>query len=647
LGYSDLILIMGYDESGEWKTKQAIAPDAGNYEFSPAQLSTWTQGGVPHLLFSKDEHFFEYSGWPLHLDRKIDLEGLIDVADSRVADVDNDGVFEILVASNYPMSGIRAHSLTTGALLWQVQQSGGYGGALMITQLDADPALEIGRGGIPSFVVDGATHAIEWEYKDGFGTSLVDGTFGGLTPRFAGLGSRLVMFQSTPWSPLWEIGNLSTNNAVARDIDGDGVDEIIYLEGGVLPGIRVLDVQNQSIRYGFDVVSAGRLAVDDFAGEGHLEMVLSAYPDYTQESSKVMYFLNAADGTLKGSLPAYAAGPYLAGGFVRSQGKTDLIVGSTSGSRLDGAITRIDAKTGMVRWRSEYDDPLLGLTRVFDLRIASIVGQPSPVVIAAGRGDLPGYNRIVAVAADDGRALWNISSNSIPEIPFYANFDAIDVIDADGDSQADAVIACTSEGRLRQFTILDRTQTWISDLLSGECKGFLRAPASGADQFVSIMSTGLFAFDAQTHDSSWSLPAPNAILGASYIASGETGPELALFSPSRIDFYDGSTRSFLRGVALPQNSSLMAIKQAPESSIHELLITLDGRLQVIDGLTGQISERSEYLGRNLGAGNHLVLGSIGPLATVTGLGSDVAVFVHRPQLPPDLIFESSFDASNP
>ncbi|MEO7935671.1 MAG: hypothetical protein ABIR27_05380, partial [Dokdonella sp.] len=39
LEYSDLIQIMGYDQSGEWTTKQAIAPDAGNYEFSPAQLS--------------------------------------------------------------------------------------------------------------------------------------------------------------------------------------------------------------------------------------------------------------------------------------------------------------------------------------------------------------------------------------------------------------------------------------------------------------------------------------------------------------------------------------------------------------------------------------------------------------------------------
>lgn len=645
--YSDLIEIMGYDDSGDWKTKQIIAPDAGVYEFSPDQLSTWVQGGEVHLLFSRNEHFFEYSGWPLHLDRRFDLEGLIDVSDSRVADIDNDGVFEIVVASNFPSPGIRAYSVTTGAPLWEVLQPGVHDGTLMIAQLDEDPALEVARGGSAGIVVDGVTHAIEWEYKDGFGASVMNGRFGGDTPRFAGLGTRLVMFQSMPWSPLWEISNLNSSASVVHDIDGDGVEEIIYSEFGSQSGMRVLDVQTRSLRLSFDAPSISRLAVADLDGDAQPDMALGAYPNIYESSSKAIYLFDATKGTLEDSFAANAAGPYLAGGFVGGTRETDLIVGSASGSRFAGALARINSKTGAVRWRTTYDDPLLGLTRVFDLNVASVSGRSNPVVLASGRGDLPGRDRIVAVATEDGRALWSISSETNPAIPGYAVFEAIDAIDSDGDSRAESILACTSEPRLRQFLLSDRTQSWASGILNGTCRGFLDAPFGGPEQLVSVMSTGLLAFDAQTHDLVWSLPFSGGLIGASFIPAGETGPELALFTPNRIDFFDASTRSFRRRLDLPADSSLQAIRQSAASSIHALLVALDGRLQVMDGINGQVKERSDFLGRNLGRGNHLALTGQGSSSMTTGLGSDVAVFFHSPSMPSDLIFYSDFGAPLP
>ena len=75
--------------------------------------------------------------------------------------------------------GLVAYSLTSGAQLWSAPVGTSYYASLHVAQLDADPALEIVLSGMPGTIVDGATRATEWAYKDGFAQLLEHGRFGG------------------------------------------------------------------------------------------------------------------------------------------------------------------------------------------------------------------------------------------------------------------------------------------------------------------------------------------------------------------------------------------------------------------------------------------------------------------------------------
>src|SRR5690606_7415364 len=128
--------------------------------------------------------------------------------------------------------GLRAHDLATGALAWQLAQV--EANEILLAQMDGDPALEIivsavKQGGL---VLDGATQAVDWSYKDGFGYHVVSGQFQpGGGAQFVGAGdNRFTLFQSAPWSPLWDEVGFLAYALGAADIEGDGIDELLIGE---------------------------------------------------------------------------------------------------------------------------------------------------------------------------------------------------------------------------------------------------------------------------------------------------------------------------------------------------------------------------------------------------------------------------------
>ena len=84
-------------------------------------------------------------------------------------DEPHDGHDELVVGGGF-FAGVWAFDLASGAQRWfepnaQAQD-------LLLLQLDGDPALEIVCAGTPGVILDGATHATDWTYKDGFGNYL-------------------------------------------------------------------------------------------------------------------------------------------------------------------------------------------------------------------------------------------------------------------------------------------------------------------------------------------------------------------------------------------------------------------------------------------------------------------------------------------
>ena len=639
---SDVIQIAGFQPGSGWTIKQALVPETPANAYSNATIATWTDAGETHLLYARDNLVSVYSGWPLALERQIQFAYGTDFNDVKVADVDNDGVFEMLATDRGSSAGFSAYSLSNGAMLWSAPTPTGYYATLHFGQMDGDPALEIFVTGSPGIIVDGATRAMEWQYKDGFSPLLEHGRFGGTSNRFASLDDRLLMFQSQPWSPLWDMQNINARTSAVADVDGDGTDELIVGTESFPRGVRIIDVQAQSIRSAYEVPNILRIAAADFDGDSQNEIAVSLEafsPLYEIDRFRI---IDASTGASEFSIPATAPGRYLAGGFIPDAGNVDLVFGSASTTEFPGTIARVDASTGSMRWRISGSDPSIGINQVADLLTTDMAGQAHPVVLAFGTSYSSYYGRIVALDASNGSFLWSISSAN-GTLPDYVSVKGMAVADLDGDTLTDSLLLCTSEPRLRVYDTSTQVQTWSSVAMTGECRGAMQLNSGGHQQLVAILSGALRAYDAETHLLSWSLPFPNGMTGATYLSHGASGPELALFNGYQIFFYDAESRILLRELNFSDQYPLQAVAQPSGASIHDLAVAINGKLHIVDGITGESRATSEPLGGNAGQGNHLAVHDNPDGSALIGLGSDVAVFTHRLDGFVDDLFADGFE----
>ncbi|MEO7936902.1 MAG: PQQ-binding-like beta-propeller repeat protein [Dokdonella sp.] len=645
-GDTDVLQIMGLYAGSGWMVKQIIVPVPDTHNFPIEKVFAWDDADGAHLVFMAGNAVNAYSGWPLALERQFTI-GSVDVTDAAIGNIDKPGGAELFTASYQTNRSLRAYSLTTGNLLWTIPNVASYNSSLLVAQLDADPAEEIVLGGTPGLVIDASTHAIEWQYKDGFGPVMSTGRYGGSSPRFASIEYHIVVFQSQPWSPLWDFENISAETATSMDVDGDGVDELIFGSDIFPRGIRVADVQSQVIRTTFDDQYFVQLASADFDGDGQAEIAIGEgsyyYPFVHPDNFRV---LDAETGATEFAIPALAPGAYIAGGFIAGPDGNDLIFGSNSGIEYQGTITRVDSVTGTVRWRTLANDPTLNLTQVRDLLVTHISGQTEPTILASGFGDPFGNGRIAAVDSGSGLALWTIDSTNSP-IPENVSISGIAAIDIDGDSKADSVLACTSESKLRQFDMLNQSQQWASITMSGDCEGSMQMTTGGRKQLVAVLSSGLRAYDAETHLLSWSLPIPVEINGARFIPHGENGAEIAVFSKWTINFFDAETRAHLRELSYVDMQPIQGISQAQGSSIHELVVAINNKLHLVDGATGELKASTEPLGFHAGQFNQIATGTRTDGSIEIGIGSDVAAFTYRLDGRSDAIFANGFDSASP
>lgn len=644
LEYSNLIQIIGFEPGSGWRVKQSFVPNSGGNGPGIVNLVAWAAADGAHLAFLKNRLLNVYAGWPLAFVRQIQFDSSVDPNDIQVADVDNDGVVELLVASSAADGSLLAYSLTTGDPLWSIPHVSNYNSSLLVAQLDADPALEILLGGSPGVVVDGATHAVEWQYPDGFGWRLHSGRFGGMAPRFASVDYDVRMFQSQPWTRLWEMGGINANSSTVADVDGDGTDELICGSNAIPRGIRVIDSQSHAIRSSFDGIDSIGIAGADFDGDGQVEIAIGLGSRTTPPAATSFRVINAATGVAEYSVPILAPGPYVAGAFIADGGTTDLIFGSASGLDYAGTITRSDALTGAIRWRSAAGVAALDLKKIRNVVVTQLAGQASPVVLASGSGESsnPYSGRIVALNADTGAPLWSIDSTS-GALPDSVTINGLAAIDLNGDAITDSVLACTSERRLRLFDAASQAPIWSSVVMSGDCKGAFSMTSAGTLQFVAVISGALRAYDAQSHLLSWSLPDSILLEGATYLPQGVDGPELALYSTYGVSFYDAETRQFLREFEFNNMNPVEAVAQPAGSSIHELLVAINDRLHVVDGETGEVRASSAALGMKAGRFNQLAVRRESDGTYLVGTGSDVAVFTHRLGILPDMLFADGFE----
>jgi hypothetical protein len=151
-----------------------------------------------------------------------DFPTVANVVAMRVRDIDQDGVPEVLLATE---SSLRVHA-ADGALKWTAPVGGS---DLAVGQMDADPALEIAL--TSGNVVDAATHAVQWNWAAGFGSFLEAG-----------------------------------------DFDGDGMDELIGTQAWSLAWSY--DVDKQLPKWSLPIFNVGATNLTDADGDGSLEFLI-------------------------------------------------------------------------------------------------------------------------------------------------------------------------------------------------------------------------------------------------------------------------------------------------------------------------------------------------------------------------------------
>lgn len=635
--YTALIALDAAEQGAVRRTSSILI--SGSQPHLPNKLLAWrSAAGERIVTITRPGTVVVHAGFPMREERRFDC--ITAVSSAAIGDIDGDGVDELVTGI---FDSINVYSLATGQWLRSHQVYGVTDIAL--AQLDADPALEMILGGtMPGLIVDGATFATDWSYVDGFGASIVVGKLGGQGMlRWAGnVQSRFSVFQTDPWSPLWSAPGGFSHIAAIEDPGGNELVSVVSWPDA----IEVYDATTRQLRFRIPEPSPG-LIVNATAGfdvdaDGVSEIAIAAGRFGHDTQAAAIAFADAADGSYRWQWnPARGAYTTAAWGDIDGDGRDELVTAAQLASAGSGGNLEIfDADSDRSEWRSplmpSYSDDFLQLsTSRVQLRRRAAEGRD---IVLVGQTGTERSSHLIVV---DG-VTRTISFDRFGG--FSENFvDLVLIARADG-SVDDFGLAVASE--TNAFSVLQRRSggdgalLWESPHMFGRIHQVLHVPAAGesAGELVAVMLSGLYAYDAANGTERWTLPVEN--VGTAYIEAGVGGAELAVFSDSgNLAFYDASTRALLRQVALPGRIGAVT---ALGGDVRQMIVAADGRLNLLDGATGQIHARSEPIAEFPWRSGHIAARRLSGDVWQLASGTSAALYRHRLELS-GTIFRGDFD----
>jgi hypothetical protein len=649
-GGSALVEVLGETGSGLGAKQFVLLPDT-----SLVRVLVSHSNGAPRLYTIADDGTVrELGGWPLAELRNFHIDGGATLG-AAIGDIDADGNEELVVTAPTSSSGgafVAAYDLASGTQRWTLPGIGGTD--VLLEQLDADAAPEIVIAGVPGVILDGATQTTDWSYEDGFGSYLAGGHFettGGAQFVAARDWDFFTVFQSAPYSPVWDTSVFDIDAIATADIDGDGFDEIV--EGdGQWGSINVYDGQSHDIRLSIPHSAWGvsALAIGGF-GAGGADSIAFASRQAVLDGEELMRVVDASNGANEWEIDATMPGPYspVALGDVDGNGSSEFLYASEGNGYSQGVIEQVDAVSGTSEWESPIEngnanDPYY--MSPVALSVLPGIGGAAGRIIVAGTSLYSG--RILGVDGASHDVLYQIGTYAAGPMNDRYLADMV-TTDLDDDGTPDIAVCTyaadtgTSGVRLFVFSSADGSLTWESIAMGSGfdvCNGVMAGHFDdGASQLiVAVLPTSLRAFDAQTHLLAWTLPV--AADGATLLAHGVDGREIVVFSGSTLTFFDAATRTELRQVDV--GAEVRAVREPRD--IRTLIVAAGGKLLLVDGISGNVAASTEFLGNGLGAANQLAIEEASAGSYLIGVGSDVGAFRYRIALS-DAIFMNGFDAA--
>ncbi len=639
-----LLFVLSQRPGGNIGIVQALAlPDAANI----VRVLSATVGGAAHIYtIASDGSVRDYSGWPLAEQNEFTVA--TSPVFAAIGDLTGGGSNSLLVLTS---SSLYAYAASDGSPQWSYPVSGATEVAL--AQLDADAASEIILNTTPGLVIDGMTQTTDWSYIDGFGSHLATGhAVGDTTTQFAGATSwpSFSVFRGDPWSPLWSAGNASGGISALAFANLDNNNHDVILEGDAQWGsVNAYDSSTQQLRFSIHNPGWGvnAVAAADVKGNGIPEIAFGA----TQPSNGYvsMEAVDSRSGQLDWSfVTQQSVFSPVALGDVDGDGHDELIVAGNQFNYFGpGVVTIFDADTGALKWQSPAitgngNDPFaIATSRILLLPHNSDAAMD---IILAGSNGYDG--RIVVM--DGATKVVKLQIGSYASGPLASRYlmDAA-LTDFDNDGVLDYVAATepsttgASGAELQVFSGIDGHPLWTSVQMGSGFSNIdgvlVTGPASSpSSELIAVLPGSLRAYNIQTKLLDWTLLA--SADGAAFIPKGVNGAEIAVFQTSgAVTFYDAATQAYLRGFTLP---SLVNAITALNGDAHDLLIAVNGALDLVDGETGTVIASTAGLGSSLGQGNQLAAITRGGGIWKVASGDQFGVARH--QLAFDRIFMDGF-----
>ncbi|HUM10680.1 MAG TPA: FG-GAP-like repeat-containing protein [Myxococcaceae bacterium] len=510
------------DLDGDGVAEALIAGRTGLYAFGKTDAGfaqEWMQpfppgaGGVsavaaadldgdrrPEIAFSTGQILVLLDGRTRRELARLDLGSGSRCADLAMADLDRDGTIELvcLDATSDPFNAASARLRVLDALTltprWETPQLG-LGTSLAVGNVDADPALELVTAG--GYVFDGATHANEWAYGEGFGSVVAVGDLDGDgVAEIVGLQGVIRGYSAVLHSPVWEqAGGFGYQALELADLDGDGKQEVLAGDGqwGNVTAYRYVPASNSltslwsinSQDYG---VSA--LGVGDLDGD-HLPDVVWGTGAGSSGADKLVVAGDDAGISIKwiGSDPYQLDGPFLGAKLARLPGRKALVyeVPSTN-SGYDGArLVTLDPATGA--WSAT---PELGTNwnRTGALEVADVDGDGLDEAYLGTADYYTGYVGSWSFAL--GAPGWRSGTDTGTVVGLAR-------ADLSGDGHPDIVVV-TSEGYVQAYDVRNQSLIWKSTRMSGAGRAVAVADldGDGVAEIVALADSRLYVYRKAT-----------------------------------------------------------------------------------------------------------------------------------------------------
>jgi uncharacterized repeat protein (TIGR01451 family) len=553
------------------------------------------------------------------------------IAAMAIADVDADADQELVVCNS---SNIAIYDAQTWQLEWQTSAYGA--DDIAVANVDADAAMEMVT---TRYVIDGETHALEWDYGATFGfivqLSDIDGD--SMAEIVAASGWYWVRaFDADTQSIKWELPtDLDVDALRVGDVDGDGVQEVLYGDGqwGSIhcydsvtleqewhisnPEHGVTDINwgdadddgTVEVFWGAGWGSSGgdylfvgntvshqiewhstdvggplsALDVDDVDSDGTEEIVMVSYDSDSGYDDGIILVYNAETWELEWQSEPVLGGYAWTGVHALQVANIDddqaMEIVIATAYLYDGVILAYDGVSHELEWQTVH----YGATGFYALAIAD-VDNDGEIEVLGGQGDEYTGAEGVYVCVFDGRS--GTEEWHTLDLGSWVTVYNIDVADSDGDGNPEIVFGVGGHAYI--YDGVTQAQEWQSGLTGVRAVAVLDVDDDDEQEIVAGTAGGmLYAFSGVTFAQEWADPVSSRGINSIRLSDmdHDGALEIVLTDSRFLAVHDAASRDLIwqsesLGASSVGNGGHLVVRDIDSDTRDEVVVGSDYALYV-------------------------------------------------------------------